>query len=74
LVISERERLYLAASVLAYIGGDGSILRHDFQKKSGNDFFDQALELAIRRTKLPPPPPDLARSLRDNGVVLNFRP
>ena len=73
-VISERERLYLAASVLAYIGPDGSILKHEFQKKSGNTFFDQALELAIQQTKLPPPPPDLARSLRDSGVVLNFRP
>jgi colicin import membrane protein len=73
-VISERERLYLAASVLAYIGPDGRILRHEFQKKSGNTFFDQALELAIQQTKLPAPPPDLARSLRDNGVVLNFRP
>jgi outer membrane biosynthesis protein TonB len=73
-VISERERLYLAATVLAYIGGDGRILKHEFEKKSGNDFFDQALEVAIQKTKLPPPPPDLARSLRDSGVVLNFKP
>jgi TonB family protein len=73
-VISERERLYLSATVLAYIGGDGRILRHDLQKKSGNPFFDQALETAIRRARLPPPPPELARSLRDNGVVLNFKP
>jgi colicin import membrane protein/protein TonB len=73
-VISERERLYLSASVLAWIGPGGQILKHEFQKKSGNAFFDQALELAIQRTKLPPPPPDLARSLRDTGVVLNFRP
>ncbi len=73
-VISERERLYLAAAVVAWIGPGGQILKHQFEKKSGNDFFDQALELAIQRTKLPPPPPDLARSLRDTGVVLNFRP
>ena len=73
-VISERERLYLAASVLAYIGPDGRIIKHEIQKKSGNAFFDQALELAIQKAKLPPPPPDLARSLRDSGVVLNFRP
>lgn len=73
-VISERERLYLAASVLAWIGPDGRILRHEFQKKSGNTFFDQALELAIQKTRLPPPPAGLARSLRDNGVLLNFRP
>lgn len=73
-VISERERLYLSASVLAYIGPNGQILKHEFQKKSGNTFFDQALELAIQRTKLPPPPADLAKSLRDTGVVLNFKP
>lgn len=73
-VISERERLYLSASVLAFIGPDGRILRHEFQKKSGNDFFDQALDLAIQRTRLPPPPAGLARELRDEGVVLNFKP
>ena len=61
-VISERERLYLAASVVAFIGADGRILKHEFQKKSGNGFFDQALELAIQKTRLPAPPPDLARS------------
>lgn len=73
-VISERERLFLAAEVIAYIGPDGRILKHEFQKKSGNNFFDQALEVAIQKTKLPPPPADLARSLRDSGVVLSFRP
>ncbi len=73
-VISERERLYLTATVLAWIGPQGQILKHEFQKKSGNAFFDQALELAIQRTKLPPPPADLAKSLRDDGVVLNFKP
>ena len=73
-VISERERLYLSATVVAFIGKDGQILKHDLQKKSGNAFFDQALERAIQQTRLPPPPPDLARSLRDEGVVLNFKP
>ena len=73
-VISERERLFLSATVLAWIGPGGQILKHEFQKKSGNAFFDQALELAIQRARLPPPPSDLARSLRDTGVVLNFRP
>lgn len=73
-VISERERLYLSASVLAWIGRDGQILKHAFQQKSGNAFFDQALELAIQQTKLPPPPADLAQSLRETGVVLNFKP
>lgn len=73
-VISERERMYLSATVLAYIGPQGQILKHEFQKKSGNNVFDQALELAIQRTKLPPPPEAIARSLRDSGVELNFKP
>lgn len=73
-VISERERLYLAASVVAWIGPNGQILKHQFEKKSGNAFFDQALELAIQQAKLPPPPPEIAKSLRDTGVVLNFKP
>ena len=73
-VISERERLYLSATVLAYIGRDGHILKHDFQKRSGNLFFDQALESAIQQAKLPPPPPELSKQLRDDGVVLNFKP
>jgi outer membrane biosynthesis protein TonB len=73
-VISERERLFLSATVLAYISRDGAIVRHQFEKKSGNRFFDEALELAIQRTKLPPPPPELAKALRDEGVALNFKP
>jgi outer membrane biosynthesis protein TonB len=73
-VISERERLYLSASVLAYIGKEGNILKHEFQKRSGNLFFEQDLETAIQRAKLPPPPAELAKQLRDGGVVLNFKP
>jgi outer membrane biosynthesis protein TonB len=73
-VISERERLYLTATVLAYIGPQGQILKHELQKKSGNNVFDQALELAIQHTKLPPPPDGLARELRESGLVLNFKP
>jgi outer membrane biosynthesis protein TonB len=73
-VISERERMYLTATVLAYIGPQGQLLKHEFQKKSGNAVFDQALELAIQRTKLPPPPDGVARELRDSGVALNFKP
>jgi outer membrane biosynthesis protein TonB len=73
-VINERERMYLTATVLAYIGPQGQILKHEFLKKSGNAVFDQALEFAIQRTKLPPPPAGMARELRDTGVTLNFKP
>jgi outer membrane biosynthesis protein TonB len=73
-VISERERMYLSATVVAYIARDGTMVKHVLTKPSGNHFFDQALQLAIQRTKLPAPPPELAKLLRDEGVELNFRP
>ena len=73
-VISERERLYLSATIVAWIKADGSLLKHELQKRSGNHFFDEALEVAVQKTRLPPPPPELARSLRDEGVALNFKP
>ncbi len=73
-VISERERMYLAGTVVVWIGPDGRIVKHDFQKKSGNTFFDQALVIAIEKTKVPPPPPDLLRLVRDTGIALEFKP
>jgi colicin import membrane protein len=73
-VISERERLYLKATLVAFIGPDGALLRHQVSKPSGNALFDQALELALKKTKLPAPPPELVKSLRDDGVELNFKP
>jgi outer membrane biosynthesis protein TonB len=43
-------------------------------KPSGNSFIDQALVLAIQRTRLPAPPPELARLVRDEGLEINFKP
>jgi hypothetical protein len=73
-VVSERERLFLKASMVIWIGKDGRILRHKLEKPSGNRFFDDALETALAQSKLPPPPPELARNLSTEGVVLNFNP
>jgi len=73
-VVSERERLYLSATVVIYIGRDGSIVKHVMTKPSGNSFIDQALVLAIQRTQLPAPPPELARLVRDEGLEINFKP
>jgi len=73
-VISERERLYLSATVVIYIGRDGSIVKHVMTKPSGNSFIDQALVLALQRTRLPPPPAELARLVRDEGLEINFKP
>jgi colicin import membrane protein/protein TonB len=73
-VVSERERLFLKASMVIWIGKDGRILKHRLEKPSGNRFFDDALETALAHSKLPPPPPELARSLSGEGVTLNFNP
>jgi outer membrane biosynthesis protein TonB len=73
-VISERERMYLSATVVIYIGRDGSIVKHVMTKPSGNTFIDQALVLALQRTHLPAPPPELARVVRNDGVEINFKP
>jgi outer membrane biosynthesis protein TonB len=72
-VISERERMYLSATVVIYIARDGSIVKHVMTKPSGNSFIDQALVLALQRTHLPAPPPELARLVRE-GVEINFKP
>jgi len=74
-VISERERMYLNATVVVYVGPDGTIAKNVMTKASGNGFFDQALLLAIQKTgKLPAPPPELRKIARDDGLELNFRP
>jgi len=73
-VISERERMYLSATVVIYIGRDGSIVKHVMTKPSGNTFIDQALVLALQRTHLPAPPAELARVVRNDGVEINFKP
>jgi outer membrane biosynthesis protein TonB len=73
-VISERERLFLNATIVVWIGRDGTVLKHRLEKSSGNTFFDNALETAIAHSKLPAPPPELARSLATDGVGINFKP
>jgi len=73
-VISERDRLYLSATVVIYIGRDGTIVKHVMTKPSGNSFIDQALVLALQRTRLPAPPPELMRLVRDEGLEINFKP
>jgi TonB C terminal len=73
-IISERERMSLKAVVLAWIAGDGKLVRYQFDKRSGNAQFDAALERAIKASTLPPPPPERARAIRDEGVALEFSP
>ena len=73
-IISERERMSLKATVDAWIARDGTIVKYQFEQRSGNRFFDDALELAIKRTHVPPPPADRAAAIARDGVALVFTP
>jgi len=53
--ISDVDRLHLRATVLLFIDGEGRVLRHVFESRSGNAAFDAALERAIAAARLTPP-------------------
>jgi colicin import membrane protein len=70
--ISERERLFLQATVVLSVARDGKILSHEFTRRSGNPIFDEALERAIQQTRLPPPPA-AAAAIYLKGFEVDFR-
>jgi colicin import membrane protein len=71
--ISEQDRLHLKATVVLTIQPDGRISALRFERASGNPSFDQALERAVRQTRLPPPPAELRRAYATTGLGVNFR-
>jgi len=71
--ISEAERLRLTGTVVLFIEPDGRITRYELVKRSTNPAFDEALERAVRQTRLPPPPPEARDAYRKNGVQVEFR-
>jgi colicin import membrane protein/protein TonB len=72
--LSERDRLHLNATVVLYLDDDGRVMRFAFERPSGNGAFDAALERAIRAARLPPPPPDLKKKYRNEGLGVLYRP
>ena len=71
--IGEKERLYLQGTIVLFIEPDGRVLRHEFVKRSGNPVFDDALERAVRDTRLPPPPDDSREAYRRRGLLVDFK-
>jgi len=71
--LSDQERLYLKATVILTIEPDGRISGFRFERRSGHEGFDQALERAVRQTRLPPPPAGLRQAYRTTGLGVNFR-
>jgi colicin import membrane protein/protein TonB len=71
--LSEKERLYLQGTIVLFIESDGRVLRHEFLKRSGNSTFDEALERAVRDTRLPPPPAEAREGYRRRGLQVDFK-
>jgi colicin import membrane protein len=71
--IGERERLFLTGTVVLHIEPDGRVARYELVKRSGNPAFDEALERAVRETRLPPPPPALRDLYRRTGLEVLFK-
>jgi colicin import membrane protein/protein TonB len=71
--ISDKERLYLKATLLLYIEPDGRIARWRFEQHSGNSAFDAALERTLRATRLPPPPDAERDFYRRTGLHVLFK-
>ena len=72
--LSERDRMHLQATVVLYLDQEGRVLRFALEKPSGNGAFDAALERAVRAAHIPPPPAELRRRYRDEGLGVVYRP
>jgi len=70
--ISEQERMHLRATVVLTIEPDGRVSSFRFERRSGSDAFDQALERAVRQARLPPPPSEFRERYRSIGLGVNF--
>ncbi len=71
--VGEKERLYLQGTIVLFIEPDGRVLRHQFATRSGNPTFDEALERAVRDTRLPPPPAEARDAYRRRGLQVDFK-
>ena len=71
--ISERDRLYLKATVILYIEPDGRIGRWKLEQPSGNAAFDDALDRTVRQTRLPPPPDAFRNLYKTTGLQVIFQ-
>src|SRR6185436_5909207 len=62
--IPASQRQFLNAQVLVFVERDGTIARYEFVERHPNEIFMGALESMLRTVKLPPPPPELADSVK----------
>ncbi len=70
--LSEKDRMFLKATVVLSIEPDGRVSHFRFEQRSGNASFDDALERSIRQARLPPPPPEMRERYRSVGLGVHF--
>ncbi len=72
-IINEKQRKELRAIVVIYIDSSGKLVKTEFEKKSGNSHFDNALLNAIKKASpFKPPPKERAKTYRNDGIGINF--
>ncbi len=72
-IITDRQRKDLHAIIIIYIDSNGKLLKYEFEKKSGNSHFDNALINAINRSSpFKAPPKERAKIYRTDGIGINF--
>lgn len=63
------------ASVFVRVNGDGAFFDLNIEKGSGLRAFDSAVERAVKRcAKVSPPPKEIARQVREDGIEFDFQP
>lgn len=63
----------LRAVVRMYVDNRGHAIRYNFVQSSGNDVFDEYVKRAIKDSSpFAPPPEEMAKGLRNNGLELEF--
>ncbi len=70
--IPQQELSNLKATVILRIDARGRIVGHEFERRSGNASYDAALERAISRTQVPPPPPSERDHYARIGLGVKF--
>ncbi len=72
--IPPSQRRFLEAEFVLYIERNGTIARYEIVKEHSNQTFMTSVETMLKRTKLPPPPRELADAYLETGVGVRFKP
>jgi outer membrane biosynthesis protein TonB len=68
-LLKEKERVDLETIIVLIIERDGKIQKYWFEKKSGNDLYDQMAVRAIKKAEpLPPVPNELSENTLEVGI------